>query len=537
MHSLRDAGGMLWHMTASSVWKKLDLNLILVALLTVFAFAPLLRPGFFESHTGFLPVFGLFELEDDLWANWGWVPVVGRGSDLVRGEGPFPYVFAEFFRWLGFGGVAAIKSVYLLAFVASGLFAYLLAKKFYGKGGGLVAAVVYTYLPFHLATVYVRGALAEAVAFALYPLLLLCWENYLSNTARLWAGLGVLSYAALFLTNVGLAVLYGLFLCIYVVVVGRSRAVKGRALLALAVGVALGLVLFMPAVMRHGLLIETGGDFVHHFVYPFQLFSANWGYGASTADWQDTLPLQLGLAATGLTLLGAVLLLTTRVEDRLLFRRTAFFAAVALATSLLMLHPASFLWRASRLCVLLEYPWQLLAFVGVATSLASGSVAGLARQLGRFPWSAVIVAFVVVASYEYLDPRFTDVRVDDSPVAILGDEVALLGYEREGPLLHGATVRLTLHWQCLAPMETDYTVFVHIVDAKGTIWGQRDAIPMSGERPTSSWELGEIIEDEYELRIDVNGPREGYVVETGMYVRGSGERLPSSGGGTTVILE
>jgi hypothetical protein len=524
-------------MTFSKLWTRLDFNLVLICLLSVFTFAPLTHPGFFQSHSGFLSVFNLFDLERNLWGNWGWVPTVGGGFDLLRGEGPFPYVLAEFFRWLGLGGVETIKAVYLLGFVVSGLGTYLLGKELYGRQGGLVAGLVYVYLPYHLATVYVRGAFAEAWALVLYPLILLCWVKYTSTGAWLWGILAALICAALTLTNVGLALLYALFLLIYILVFGPSRRARGQAALLLAMGLALGLLLLVPTVMRHGLLIERGRDFTYHFVYPFQLLSASWGYGPSTPDWTDTLPLQLGLVATGLTLLAGMLLLGRDAVDVTLRRTVGFFVLGAIVMAFSMLPPASSLWRISRFSLLLQYPWQLLAFVGLAASLASGATLAVARQLARFPWQAVLVTLIILASYGYLLPRFTDVQVGGSPVAILGDEVALLTYRREGPLLHGATVRLTLYWQALQPVETDYTVFVHIVDAEGAIWGQRDAMPVSGERPTSSWELGEIIEDARELRIDVEGPREGYVVELGMYARGTGERLPVSEGGTVVILE
>lgn len=537
MESWGKLRGIYRHMSFSKLWKRLDLNLVLISLLSVFAFAPLTHPGFFQSHSSFLPVFNLFDLERNLWGNWGWAPTVGRGFDLLRGEGPCPYVLAEFLRWLGLGGVETIKAVYLLSFVASGLVTYLLGKELYGRRGGLLAAVVYVYLPYHLATVYVRGAFAEAWAMVLYPLVLLGWEKFMAKGSWLWAALAILLHAALSLTNVGLALLYALFLFIYILVLGPSRRAKGEAILLLTIGMALGLLLLVPTVMRNGLLIDTDGDFTQHFLYPFQLLSASWGYGASTPDWKDTLPLQLGLAATGLTLLAGMLLLTHREEDRELRKRPAFFVGAAIVMTLLMLHPASFPWRVSRFSLLLRYPWQLLAFVGLAMSLASGATVGLARQLARFPWHAVLITLVILASYGYLIPRFTDVQAGSSPIAILGDKVALLASQREGPLLHGATVHLTLYWQCLQPMETDYTVFVHIVDAEGTIRGQRDAMPLNGERPTSSWELGELIEDAYELRIDVEGPREGYAIEIGMYVQDGGERLLVSGGGTTVILE
>lgn len=353
----------------------------------------------------------------------------------------------------------------------------------------------------------------------------------------LWASLAALLFAALALTNLGLALLYALFLFIYILLLSPSRRVREEALVLLVSALGLGLLVLAPAVTRHGLRVETERDFAQHFVYPFQLLSARWGYGASTPDWKDTLPLQLGLAAAGLTLVAGVVLLTQGGADRQLRTRGAFFAVGAIVMALSVLHPASFLWRVSKLSLLLRYPWQLLAFVGLAMSLAAGAAVGLARQFARLPWQAAVITLVVLASYSYLTPRFTDVQVGGSPVAILGNEVALLTYQREGPLLHGATVRLVLYWQCLRPPETDYTVFVHVVDAEGTTWGQEDAVPLDGERPTSSWELGEILEDHYVLSIDLEGPREGYAIEVGMYVRGTGERLPDSGGGTAVVLQ
>jgi hypothetical protein len=96
---------------------------------------------------------------------------------------------------------------------------------------------------------------------------------------------------------------------------------------------------------------------------------------------------------------------------------------------------------------------------------------------------------------------------------------------------------LTLYWQSLCPIETDYTVFVHLVDQEGTIWAQRDSMPVDGERPTSAWQLGEIIGDTHVMTIDVEGPREGYVVEVGLYDHNTGTRLPLSSGATAITLE
>ena len=86
-------------------------------------------------------------------------------------------------------------------------------------------------------------------------------------------------------------------------------------------------------------------------------------------------------------------------------------------------------------------------------------------------------------------------------------------------------------------METDYTVFAHIVDQEGAIWAQRDSVPVAGGRPTSTWQPGEIIEDEYEMIIAVEGPREGYTAKVGLYDPSTGMRLMLPDGATAAVLE
>jgi hypothetical protein len=48
--------------------------------------------------------------------------------------------------------------------------------------------------------------------------------------------------------------------------------------------------------------------------------------------------------------------------------------------------------------------------------------------------------------------------------------------------------------------------------------------------------VGEIVQDRYELQIDMAGPREGYQLVVGMYASETGERLELPDGTTEVIL-
>jgi hypothetical protein len=109
----------------------------------------------------------------------------------------------------------------------------------------------------------------------------------------------------------------------------------------------------------------------------------------------------------------------------------------------------------------------------------------------------------------------------------LGGKVRLLGYNIESGFRPGDHIHLTLFWQALAEMDKDYTVFTHLTDVEGHIWGQKDNPPVDGFYPTTGWEAGEIVRDQYDILISPDAPPGEYQIEAGMYLAETGERLPA----------
>ncbi|HID62253.1 MAG TPA: hypothetical protein EYP49_05865 [Anaerolineae bacterium] len=122
-------------------------------------------------------------------------------------------------------------------------------------------------------------------------------------------------------------------------------------------------------------------------------------------------------------------------------------------------------------------------------------------------------------------PAVEDLDLDHPIGAVLGGRVRLLGYNIESGFRPGDGIHLTLFWQCLAEMEQDYTVFTHLVDGEGRIWGQKDNPPVDGLYPTTEWEVGEIVRDQYDLVIPSEAPPGQYHLKVGMYLAETGERL------------
>jgi hypothetical protein len=574
-------------------------------LLSFFAWAPLLYPGYLQVHSGFLPVFNLADLAASS-NKLTWLPTIGVTPDLLRGEGPLAYWLALPLRPLA-GDVGAVKGIFALGIIALGLGTFARARRdlsgFEGepagvedasanpKGllalrAGLLAAVVTMLWPPLLATVYVRGALAETLFIAL-----LAWALWAVSGVRCresgvrfqvsgvtYAVVVGLLTAALLWTQAGLAIWATGLLLAWALWPGAPRRNRGIAAAAVGAGALLGGGLFWLLHSEQG-LAGPALDVAAHAVYPYQFFSPAWGFSASTPGWQDGLPLQLGFAALGLAALTIILGYGQRAhislrdgsQSRFTFHALSFAALAALILVLLTTTLARPLWRMELLAATLTYPWQLFALVGPLLALLAGAAVAVERRLAVLPLWAAAVALVVLSSYAYLAPRFTQVTPEAAAPMIFGaDQVALLSAQtgtvrnqpelreqgetgtvgdrpEQEPLLapspsegagwgEGESVTatfpltVTVAWQALQPIDFDYNVFVHAVDAAGNRVAQWDGQPeRAGEAyPMTAWPVGEIVSNSYRLELD---PAAAPVsrVYVGLYNWQTGERLLVNG--------
>ena len=114
-------------------------------------------------------------------------------------------------------------------------------------------------------------------------------------------------------------------------------------------------------------------------------------------------------------------------------------------------------------------------------------------------------------------------------------QALLTGYASDQRMASaGQMLHLELRWRALAPMEADYTVFVHLLDGADEVRSQRDSQPVGGLRPTSSWQVGEEVRDHHALPLPPEtGP---YWIEVGLYQPETGKRLTIAGQGDRLLL-
>ena len=172
---------------------------------------------------------------------------------------------------------------------------------------------------------------------------------------------------------------------------------------------------------------------------------------------------------------------------------------------------------------------------------AGGILALIPRRWERGVWvglAAIWLGLAISVPFLYIGPAYArparsslDVLPDtlEHLDVTFGDEMKLLGYEMpERRVRRGTPLHLTLCWQSLAEMDRDYTVFVHLFGRGDEAIGQEDTYPGRGNYPTSEWEPGGVICDEYEALIvpEAKAPAVG-IVDVGVYDLDTQERLQS----------
>jgi len=378
---------------------------LLVALTLPFL-VPLLRPGWIQSHEGLSYPIRLAQLarcwDDGFWCA-RWFP------DLNFGQG---YPFLCFYAPLVFGlsGLAhasgapldlALKVPVVVATLLGAAGAYRLVRTATGTPAALGAAALWTYAPYAVRDVYIRGDVAEYLAMAFLPwtgwaLVRLAHRRGPADVALLAvaAALTILSHNVLGLLTGGMLVLATL-----AVMPGteRVRAFGTAAAIGGAAALLLTAFFWAPALREREFVridVLTSGHYVvaRHFATAAQLLGRGESPGVGQA-----LPMTFEIGWIGLatSLLAPLALRRRDPEGRRLLRLGALYlvAGIVMSTSL-----GAPIYRAVPLLAFVQFPWRFLSLVALGVAVLGG--VGLeALGAGRTErWRRVLAAVVVAAS-------------------------------------------------------------------------------------------------------------------------------------------
>ena len=402
---------------------RVDPYVWLVLAFSLFAVLPLAGPDyFFEAHDAPHTVFFLTEFDgairDGVWyPGWATDQALGYGYPTFVLYPPLAYYVAEGFHLLGAAKVVAIKWVWALATVGAGLAMYAYARHVMGRQRGLLAAIIYVYVPYHLADIYVRAALAEYAAFVWMPLALLAFHRLVEKVTLPRIGYAALAYGALLLTHNVTGLAFTPFLALYVLFrllrepgPGKERLVKAAAALGgamLAFGIAAALLLpgfFERRYINQEQWVRETYDYAEHFVQPAHFLSPAWGYAPGTPGTEGAMSFQLGAVPLILAVVATVAAFRRKPRERALI---LFFAAALVLLLFLMLPISAPLWELLPIASLVQFPWRLLALTAVTLAILSG-FAIRAPDTRKLNGQVLVLALVaILGSFAYTLPQYT----------------------------------------------------------------------------------------------------------------------------------
>ncbi len=351
-----------------------------------------------------------------------WMPhgAHGLGYPAFNFYAAFPYYIASVLDLSGFGILWGIKLTQTLGFLGAGLMMYLLARRLgMGKAGALLGSAVYTFAPFHLVNVYVRGdALSEFYAFALFPLLIwallgLCREPSCRSVAFL-----AVAYASLMLTHNISALLFSPVLGLWLLVESLAPGGRGgRRILAagagaLVLGLALSAWFWIPA-LRETSLVQLGEQTSGYFHYAGHFRGADLVQGGVIHDYAITGgrdPFAMGLIQALVGCLGLVALALSVAQRRKILPSFFLAALILLFSTWLMTSSSRWVWDHVPLLPYVQFPWRLLSIQAFGIALLSTRLPAFlsghrSMVLGVLP--AILVAVAALAG----------LRVDHLPLS------------------------------------------------------------------------------------------------------------------------
>jgi len=137
---------------------------------------------------------------------------------------------------------------------------------------------------------------------------------------------------------------------------------------------------------------------------------------------------------------------------------------------------------------------------------------------GRLPGDAVSLASVKLV------PRPGD--FPNSARINFGNQVALVGYDLNTRVIRpGETFSVTLYWQALAPVERDYSIFLHLTSQNAQIAAADDGLPYSKPKRMKQWLVGQTMQEVRPLAVSATAPVGLYDVQLGVFDMDEG-RLP-----------
>ncbi len=404
-------------------------------LLSVPAWLPLLK-GFINTRAGGDSPFLLFRLHQLLRnlqagvfpARWMPDAAYGLGYPFFDFYASLPYYLAALFKLGGLGYLEAIRLTQILGFVAAAAAMYILAQHLFAdRASALLAALAYTYAPFHLVNVYVRGdSLSEFYAFALYPLILWALLRLKETPSTGNVALVALSYGGLVLTHNASALIFTPFVGLWLIAYGLWPIVHSGeggkpyaicytlyAIGGIGLGLGISAWFWLPALLERE-YVQLEGMTTGYFHYSGHFRGLDLVQSSLLFDYTVEEGLKcfaMSSVQAALALLGMASIVAHWLRSRRSEAHEALLLIGLLGSTLLITPLSRPLWDHLPLLPFVQFPWRFLSVQALFASLISGH---LVRGLRHSHITAIALSVaMLITSMLNLHPEYLPIGEED----------------------------------------------------------------------------------------------------------------------------
>ncbi len=406
-------------------------------ILSIPASLPLLSAGFYEPHDlhHFADIYQMIrafqsgQLPPRLGPDFSF----GYGYPLFNFYYLMPFYLGSFFFFL-FGSItASFKLVFLVCIISSVLGMYLFLREFTGKWGATVGSILFLYTPYRAVQIYVRGAMGEALALSLLPLVLWGITRIIRNpnNKNLMAGVSLITATFILSHNYLWALSFPWILLLIIFLMAKRGGKRpGKSLMFTGL-LSIGLTAYwwLPALLENKLVAsKTPFPLIDHFPFIKQLIIPSWGYGSSVWGPGDEISFQIGLINLFVLAFFALLL----IFKQKLFRKKGFYfplwALIGFLASVLMMNSRTyFIWKIIPFHNFIQFPWRLLVFTTLFSSVLAAIIVDLVSKKGQKFAGILVIGTSMALTFNYFQPSKIFYKTDNNYLARLFSDRTLEG--------------------------------------------------------------------------------------------------------------
>ena len=373
-----------------------------VFIICVILLYPLFTHPFYDSHDGeahvarFAAYYQGFQ-DGQFPVRWAGNLNFGYGTAVFIFYYPLPGYIASLLHFFGINFQDIFKLLIISCFILSSYTFYLWTRIIFKNKTAVLGGLLYGLAPYHFLNLYVRGDIAELLAFVFVPLVFWSIEKIIIKKGTFFIVMGALFYGLLTPSHNGVSLMFSPIFLLYVIIRSERKKIFFRAINIFILGLLFSAFFWLPALYESKYVnaqLFIGDMYKNHFPTLFQLIYSKWGFGADVKEVGGLSP-QIGIIYIIFVIVSCFLWFKARKQKKLL----GAWILVFFCSIFIVLPISNVVWKNIEILRLYEFPWR---FIGLASFSASVLACFVLEKIKDKKIFIILFLFIFITSLPFI---------------------------------------------------------------------------------------------------------------------------------------